>query len=197
MKKLFFLLLLISCISFQKLNAQTKWAFDTMHTNIGFSIAHMGISFIEGEFKSFNGTVSATKDDFSDATVDFTIKTSSISTDVAMRDNHLRSPDFFDVAKYPEIKFKGKIGSRIVGNTYMLNGDLTMHGVTKPINLKITYLGQVDDANNKIHKAGFMVEGKLKRDEFGITSFSMLLPTGAPMVGNEVKLNIGVELVKL
>jgi len=195
MKKL--TILLFSMFLFGLSQAQdSKWAFDAMHSNIGFSVSHMGISMVEGEFNEFSGEVTTAKEDFSDAKVAFTIKSASINTDVAPRDGHLKSAEFFDVEKYPEIKFTGAVKERSIANTYMLAGELTMHGVTKPVTLKLTYMGQAYDGHNKLQKAGFKVSGVVNRDDFGIT-YNAPMPSGAPMIGREVHLKIGVELVKM
>lgn len=192
MKKIsvFFWLLFIVSIS-----AKTKWVIDPMHSNIGFQISHMGISLVEGEFNEFSGTITSSKDDFSDAQAELTIKTASINTDVPDRDNHLKSPDFFDVQKYPEIKFSSNKIERTFGNNYIISGNLTMHGVTKPISLEVTFLGQAYEPQMKVQKAGFLVKGVLNRDEFGI-SYNASMPNGAPMIGREVKLNISLETIK-
>lgn len=192
MKKIsvFFWLLFIVSIS-----AQTKWVIDPMHSNIGFKISHMGISLVEGEFNDFSGTITSSKDDFSDAQAELTIKTASINTDVPARDNHLKSPDFFDAQKYPEIKFSSNKIERTFGNNYIISGNLTMHGVTKPISLEVTFVGQAYEEQMKVQKAGFLVKGVLNRDEFGI-SYNAPMPNGAPMIGREVKLNISLETIK-
>jgi len=192
MKKIsvFFWLLFIVSIS-----AQTKWVIDPMHSNIGFKISHMGISLVEGEFNDFSGTITSSKDDFSDAQAELTIKTASINTDVPARDNHLKSPDFFDAQKYPEIKFSSNKIERTFGNNYIISGNLTMHGVTKPISLEVTFVGQAYEEQMKVQKAGFLVKGVLNRDEFGI-SYNAPIPNGAPMIGREVKLNISLETIK-
>ncbi|GAB6282175.1 MAG: YceI family protein [Ignavibacterium sp.] len=192
MKKIsvFFWLLFVVSIS-----AQTKWVIDPMHSNIGFKISHMGISLVEGEFNEFNGTITSSKEDFSDAQAELTIKTASVNTDVPNRDNHLRSPDFFDAQKYPEIKFSSNKIERTFGNNYIISGNLTMHGVTKPISLEVTFLGQAYEEQMKVQKSGFLVKGVLNRDEFGI-SYNAQMPNGAPMIGRDVKLNISLETIK-
>ncbi len=192
MKKIsvFFWLLFIVSIS-----AQTKWVIDPMHSNIGFQISHMGISLVEGEFNEFSGTITSSKDDFSDAQAEITIKTASINTDVPARDNHLRSPEFFDAEKYPEIKFESTKIERTFGNNYSISGNLTMHGVTKPVTLNVTFLGQAYESQMKVQKAGFIVKGVLNRDDFGI-NYNAPMPSGAPMIGREVNLNITLELIK-
>lgn len=195
MKKLS--ILLFSMFLLGQVQAQdSKWGFDAMHTNIGFTVSHMGISLMEGEFNEFSGEVTTGKEDFSDAKVAFTIKSASINTDVTPRDEHLKSADFFDVEKYPEIKFAGAVKGRSIANTYVLAGELTMHGITKPVTLKLTYMGQAYDGHNKLQKAGFKVSGVVNRDDFGI-AYNAPMPSGAPMIGREVNLKINVELVKM
>src|SRR5687767_12750509 len=111
--------------------AQTTWTIDKNHSKIGFSVAHMGVSEVEGKFNDFDGSLVSKADDFNGAEVKFTAKTASIDTDNEKRDNHLRSPDFFEAEKYPEITFKGNLTK--AGGKYKLKGDFTMHGVTKPV----------------------------------------------------------------
>ncbi|GAB6278379.1 MAG: YceI family protein [Bacteroidetes bacterium 38_7] len=196
MKKLVLLSSLLISLTFL-VKAQTNtWVIDNMHSNIGFKISHMGISLVEGEFNDFSGTITASKEDFSDAKADILIKAASINTDVQPRDEHLRSADFFDVEKYPDIHFVSTKIERAYGNIYQLSGNLSMHGVTKPVVLDVTYLGQAYEEQMKVQKAGFMVKGVLNRDEFGISSFNFPMPSGAPMVGREVFLNISLELIQ-
>jgi polyisoprenoid-binding protein YceI len=196
MKRQVLLVGLLLTITFFVKAQTTSWVIDNMHTNIGFRISHMGISLVEGEFNDFSGTVTTSKDDFSDAKANIYIKAASINTDVHPRDEHLRSADFFDVEKYPDITFSSTKIERAYGNTYHLTGNLTMHGVTQPVSLELEYLGQAYEEQMKVQKAGFLVEGVINRDDFGITAFSFPMPSGAPMVGREVLLNISLELIK-
>ncbi|MDI3536282.1 MAG: hypothetical protein PWR20_1869 [Bacteroidales bacterium] len=196
MKKLVLLSSLLLSLTFFVKAQTSTWIIDNMHTNIGFKISHMGISLVEGEFNDFSGTIMASKEDFSDAKADILIKAASINTDVQPRDEHLRSADFFDVQKYPDIHFVSTKMERTYGNNYQLTGNLTMHGVTKPIVLDVTYFGQAYEEQMKVQKAGFMIKGVLNRDDFGISSFGFPMPSGAPMVGREVFLNISLEIIK-
>ncbi len=196
MKKLFLLLGLVSAITFT-VGAQTSaWVIDNMHSNFGFKISHMGISLVEGEFNEFSGTITTSREDFSDAKAEILVKAASINTDVQPRDQHLRSADFFEVEKYPDITFVSTKMERTYGNNFKLTGNLTMHGITKTIVLDVTYNGQAYEEQMKVQKAGFTVQGVLNRDDFGISAFSFPLPSGAPMVGREVFLTIPLELIK-
>lgn len=174
--------------------AQTTWGYDQSHAKVGFSISHFGISETEGKFTKFDGTVISNNPDFSDAKIDFSIDVNSINTEDAQRDTHLKSPDFFDVAKYPSIEFRGKSLKALGKNKYKLVGDLSMHGVTKSIELDVSYKGTVVDPFNNT-KAGFKISGVLDRTQFGL-KWNGRLGTGNLLVGNEVSLDINIELIK-
>src|SRR5690606_31803926 len=133
MKKItfFFAFLLISVGAF----AQTTWTADPFHSRLGFSVTHLGISDIDGHFSDYQVTVKAAKADFSDASIELTVQTSSINTRIDPRDKHLRSPDFFDVEKYPTMTFKSTSIKKSGKDTYQLSGDLTLVGQTKPVTM--------------------------------------------------------------
>jgi len=189
MKKIntLFALLLLTGSAF----AQTTWTIDKNHSKAGFNIAHMGVSEVEGKFNEFDGTVVAKSDDFNGAVIEFTSKTASIDTDNEKRDGHLKSPDFFEAEKYPETKFKGTLVKD--GGKYKLKGDLTLHGVTKPVELDVTYGGTVDTGKGK--KAGFKLSGKINRQDYGL-KWSNKVPTGELVVGDEVEIVAKIELDK-
>ena len=175
--------------------AQTqKWGYDASHAKVGFSISHFGISETEGKFTKFDGTVLSDKADFSDAKIDFTIDVNSINTEDAQRDTHLKSADFFEVAKYPNITFKGKSFKPSGTNKYKLTGDFTMHGVTREITLDVFYKGTVVDPY-KNTKAGFKLSGVIDRIQFGLV-WNGTLAAGGLLVGNQVNLDINIELIK-
>lgn len=171
--------------------AQTTWTIDKSHSKVGFSVTHMAVSEVEGKFNDFDGTIVSKSEDFNGAEVTFTSKTASIDTDNERRDNHLRSPDFFDAEKFPETKFTGKLVKD--GGKYKLKGDLTMHGVTKPVEFDVTYGGTINHGRGT--KAGFKLTGKINRQDFGLT-WSNKVPTGELVVGDEVELVVKVELDK-
>ncbi len=174
---------------------KTKWGYDGTHAKVGFSISHFGISETEGKFTKFDGTVQSDKVDFSDAEIEITIDVNSIDTEEAQRDKHLKSPDFFDVEKFPTITFRSTSWESTGKNTYKLTGDLTMHGVTKPVILDAKYKGTVVDPYNNT-KAGFKLSGVLDRTDYGL-EWNGVLAAGGVLVGNEVNLDINIELIKL
>ena len=171
--------------------AQTTWSIDKAHSKIGFSIPHMAISEVEGNFKDFDASVVSKASDFNGAEVTFSAKTASIDTDNERRDNHLKSPDFFDAEKNPELSFKGNLVKQ--GGKYKLKGDLTMHGVTKPVEFDVTYGGTMNTGRGE--KAGFKISGKINRQDFGLT-WANKTPTGELVVGDEVDIIGKIELDK-
>lgn len=171
--------------------AQTTWTIDNAHSKIGFSVAHMGVAETEGKFNDYTGTVVTKGTDFNGADVSFSAKTASIDTDNEKRDGHLKSPDFFDAAKYPEITFKGNLVKD--GAKYKLKGDFTMHGTTKPVEFEVTGGSVVNTGRGE--KSGFKFTSKVNRKDYGLT-WANTTPTGELVVGDEVELIIKVELDK-
>lgn len=171
--------------------AQATWTIDKAHSKIGFNVTHMAVSEVEGNFKDFDGSLVTKSEDFDGAEVTFTAKTASIDTDIERRDNHLKSPDFFDAAKYPELSFKGNLVK--AGGKYKLKGNLTMHGVTKPVEFDVTYGGKIN--TGKGEKAGFKITGTLNRQDYGLT-WNNKVPTGELVVGDEVEIVGKIELDK-
>jgi polyisoprenoid-binding protein YceI len=171
--------------------AQTTWNIDRVHSKIGFNVVHMAVSEVEGKFNDFEGSVVTKTDDFNGADVTFTAKSASIDTDNERRDNHLKSPDFFEVEKYPDITFKGTLGK--AGGKYKLKGDLSMHGVTKPVEFDVTYGGSVNTGRGI--KSGFKLTGQINRQDYGLT-WNNKVATGELVVSDTVDLIIKVELDK-
>lgn len=192
LKPLFTLLLMMNGIN--PIVQSTRWTYDDTHAKIGFSISHFGISETEGKFTRFEGRVMASKADFSDADIEITIDVNSIDTDNEQRDEHLRSADFFDAARYPTIVFKGKTLQPVEKNKYKLRGELAMHGVTKEVTLDAIYRGTVDDPFGNT-KAGFKVSGVIDRRDWGL-EWNGTLAAGGLLVGNDVSLDINIELTK-
>jgi polyisoprenoid-binding protein YceI len=173
----------------------STWKYDLSHAKLSFSIAHFGISETEGKFSQFDGKVVSGKEDFTDALFEITIDVNSIDTDDARRDEHLKSPDFFDVKKYPSITFKSTKVTPTGKNTFKLTGDFSMHGVTKEISLDVLYKGTVVDPFNNT-KAGFKISGIIDRTDFGL-EWNGVLAAGGALLGDEVTLAINIELQKI
>lgn len=192
--KTYKLILSLFLISFIATNAQTTWSFDKAHTEVKFEVTHLVITTVTGFFKDFDGSVVTKGDSFEDADVNFTIKTESIFTDNKKRDEHLQSADFFDAAKYPEIKFVGKSFKKVSGNKYKLVGDLTIKDITKEITLDVTHNGTIKDPWGNT-KAGFKITGSINRFDYGL-KWNVLIETGGAVVGENVDLIINVELKK-
>lgn len=170
--------------------AQTNWAIDKSHSKIGFVAKHLVITEVEGYFKEYDGKVSSTSDDFNGATIEFTAKTASVFTDEAKRDNHLKSDDFFNSEKFPDLKFAGTLSKD--GDKYVLKGNLTIRDVTKPVSLEVTYGGKVKAFGGE--RAGFKIKGKINRKDYGL-KFNAAFD-GGMIVGEEVEINVKTELTK-
>jgi polyisoprenoid-binding protein YceI len=146
--------------------APSTWTVDKAHARLTISITHMSVSDVEGSFKIFDATVNAPGDDFANATVDFTADAASINTDNEARDKHIKTDAFLDVAKYPTVNFKSTSFKKLSENTYAVAGNLTLHGVTKPVTLTaVTRMGM---SMKKTPVAGFKITGNIKRSDFGI-----------------------------
>jgi len=183
-------------LAFVSVNAQeTKWGFDKAHSKIQFDVAHMVISEVSGQFQEYEGTVVTSKEDFSDAKIDFSITVKSIDTDNEDRDKHLRSADFFDVEKYPKVTFSSKEMKKVSDNLYQLTGDLTLHGVTNEVTLNLKYGGTVKDPYGNV-KAGFKITGIINRTDFGL-KYNSVMDSGGMLIGEEVTIICNVELIKL
>jgi len=169
------------------LSAQTLTN-DPAHSRLGFSANHLMISQVEGNFTDFNVTLNFTKEDLSDAKFTVNARIASVNTGVEARDNHLKSPDFFDAEKYPDLKFVSTSMKKKIGNKYELSGDLTIHGVTKKVTLDATYNGSVVNGMSGETIHGFTIKGKIDKNEFGVG-------TGFPeaVVGNEITIVSNLE----
>jgi polyisoprenoid-binding protein YceI len=171
--------------------AQTNWTLDKGHSSIAFSVAHMVVSETTGNFKEFDVKAVSKSDDFAGAEVEFTAKTASVFTDNEKRDGHLKSDDFFNAEKFPEIKFKGTIVKE--GSKYVLKGNLTMRDVTKAVSFDITYGGKIKAFGGE--KSGFKFTGKVNRQDYGL-KFNKALEGGGLVVGDEVEFTCKIELNK-
>jgi polyisoprenoid-binding protein YceI len=167
------------------------WNWDKAHSQLTFSIVHLGINDISGSFGTVSAKVTSSKDDFSDAAIELTADVNSISTGNEQRNNHLKSADFFDAAQFGTLTFKSTSFKKVSDKSYKLTGDLTFHGVTKPVVLDAIYNGTITNPQSKKPTAGFKVTGSINRKDFGIApSF----PSAA--VSDDVKLVANAEIVK-
>jgi polyisoprenoid-binding protein YceI len=169
------------------------WTLDSAHTVIGFKVRHLKVSTVRGAFTDFSGTVTSPDDTFEKAQVHFTAQTKSINTNNEMRDNHLRSADFFEVEKFPTLSFTSTQVEK-TGDHFTLTGNLTMRDVTKPVTLTVTFDGiDQDTKGNRV--AGFDMTGVINRKDFGLL-WNVALETGGVMVSDEVTLDIHVEAIE-
>ena len=171
-----------------------KWLLDPMHSELQFKIKHLMISNVSGALKSFQAEVETEEEDFSTAEINLTAQMDSISTNNEQRDDHLRNADFFEVDKYPELKFKSTKVEKIDADTFALHGELTLKGVTKPVKLNVEFNGTTKDPWGG-ERAGFVVTGKINRADWGV-NFNSALETGGVLLGEEVKINSELEFVK-
>ena len=150
--------------------AQTTWKVDPAHSQLTFGVTHLGISEVEGNLDEFDATIVASEEDFSDAKYDLSADVNSINTGVERRDDHLRSPDFFEVEKYPEMRFVSTSSEKVGENKYKVTGDLTFHGVTKPVTLDVWYRGTIENPQSGEIISGFRITGDVKRSDFNLGS---------------------------
>ncbi len=164
---------------------------DPAHSTVGFKIKHMGISTVLGRFAKFTGTVSLDKNAPKAARAEAVIEAASIDTGIEKRDTHLKSPDFFDVAKYQELAFKSTKISPMKGDQFVMEGELTMHGVTKPIRLDVVSNGSAKDPWGGT-RASYSATAVLNRKDFGLV-WNQVLDAGGLLIGEEVHIVIEVE----
>ncbi len=172
----------------------SKWIIDTVHSEIGFKIKHLVVSNASGKFTSFKGNAESSTDDFTNAKINFTADINSVHTGDEQRDGHLKSADFFDAAQYPTLGFVSTSFTKKDGSAYVLKGNLTMHGVTKPVELAVDFGGIQKSLYGQM-VAGFEVTGKIKRSDFGLT-WSAVTEAGGLVLAEDVKFTINLELIK-
>jgi polyisoprenoid-binding protein YceI len=173
---------------------KTRWSVDPTHSEIQFKVKHLMITTVTGYFRSYSLEVETEGDDFTKASrIEFTADIDSISTNNEQRDTHLKSPDFFNAAEHGQLRFVGK-NFEPAGDDYNLHGDLTIRGTTKPITVKVEMAGIVQDPYGQT-KAGFTVEGKISRKEFGLT-WDAVTEAGKVVVSDDIRLHCEIQLVK-
>jgi len=171
--------------------AQSTWKADPAHTQVSFDIVHLGIAEIEGQFGKFEGSITASEDDFNKAQYEMEIEVASINTGVEKRDNHLKSADFFDVENNPKMSFKSTSSEKIEDDKYKVHGDLSFNGITKPVTLEVWYRGTVENSQSKDLTSGFKITGEVKRSDFNLGP-----DFPEPMLSDEVKIEVDGEFIK-
>ena len=172
---------------------KTTWKIDQMHSEVQFKVKHLVISTVTGKFKSFEGALETDGDDFDGAEASFSIDVNSIDTNVKDRDAHLKSDDFFNAEKYPNITFDGKL-KNVSDDEYKLVGTLTIRDVSKGVELDVEYGGTMVDGYGQT-KAGFEIEGTINRKEFGLR-WDMVTEAGGVVVADKIKLALNIQLAK-
>ena len=168
------------------------WTLDKAHTKLGFAVKHMGVSTVRGEFKDFDGSLEV--DENGNVRAHGVVKAASVDTNQEQRDEHLRSADFFDADSYPEITFESTSFERVDDENYRVVGNLTIHGVTREIELNAEH-GGVDVGMQDEHRTGFEVTGQISRKDFEM-KFNAALGSGNAVVADKVKLILDVEATK-
>lgn len=173
--------------------ATTKWTIDSTHSEIGFKVKHMMFTNVSGKFDSYEATIITDEDNFENASIEFSADINSINSNNADRDNHLKSGDFFDVENHPKLTFKATSFTK-KGDDFELVGDLTLRGVTKSVKLEAEFSGLMKDPWGNT-KAGLNISGKINRKDWGL-NWNSALEAGGVLVGEEVRLNIELQLIQ-
>ena len=195
MKRLLASFSTIIALSLPALATATTWTIDPEHTNIGFKVRHLMVSNVKGSFDKHTGVVDINDKDITKSKVDVSIDTASINTNVKKRDDHLRSADFFDVAKYPTMTFVSKKVAKAGEDRLKVTGDLTLHGVTKEVVLDVEGpSGESKDPYGVIRR-GATASTKINRKDFGLV-WNKALETGGIAVGDEITISLEVEMIK-
>jgi polyisoprenoid-binding protein YceI len=178
----------------QSATMNQKWAFDVVHSSINFTVRHMVVSKVRGRFTKWDGALVMDETNPAGGQVEVAIDAASIDTGVDQRDAHLRSADFFDVGRFPTITFKSGRVEKAGAGALKVAGDLTMHGVTRPVVLDVEYAGSAKDPWGGV-RAGFSARASLDRKDFGLT-YNQILETGSVLVGETVEIAIEAEMVQ-
>ncbi|MCS6990499.1 MAG: YceI family protein [Chitinophagales bacterium] len=173
--------------------SQTRWNLDASHSNVKFTVTYTGVAEMDGKFNSFHGTILSSKEDFTDAQIEFTVDVASIDTDNEKRDEHLRSDDFFNAEKYPKMTFRSTSFRKTGDRTYVLEGDLTIRDVTKRVKFDVTYGGTTLDARGNT-RAGFVARSTINRFDYNLKWNKVV--ENVAVVGDQVQIRVNVTFVK-
>lgn len=172
-----------------------NWVLDKAHTNVRFSVSHLVVSDVDGSFTAFDGSMSSTKPDFSDAAINFTADVNSINTGNENRDKHLKSDDFFNAATFPQIKFVSKSFKPLGNSKYSLTGDLTIRDITKTVTFDVTYGGTITSAAMGGTHAGFKAKTTINRFDYNL-KWNAATETGGMVVGKDVEITLNIDMKK-
>jgi polyisoprenoid-binding protein YceI len=192
MRKTAILAALVLVLGIGTAAAQGTYGIDTAHSSVGFKVRHL-VSKVSGGFNQFDGTIVADFGNLDASSVEITVQTASIDTENEKRDGHLRSPDFFDAEKYPEITFKSSKITKVDDDSFAVAGTLTMHGVSKEITLTVDFLGEMTAMGGT--RAGYELTTTVNRKDYGV-SWNRPLDAGGFVLGDDVEININLEVIK-
>lgn len=195
MKKTIASFIAIAALAIPVLASATTWNIDPDHSNVGFKVRHLMVSNVKGSFEKHNGVVEINDKDITKSKVSVTIDAASVNTNVAKRDDHLRSADFFDVAKYPTITFVSKKVAKAGKGKLKVTGDLTLHGVTKQVVLNVEGPAKESKDPWGNFRSGVNASTTINRKDFGLV-YNAALETGGVAVGEEVAVNLEIEMIK-
>src|SRR5215831_5105525 len=184
----------VTALTVSSLSYATTWEFDPAHTAAHFAVRHMMVSTVRGEFGKVTGTVNLDDKDLSHSSVEGTIDVSTINTRQPNRDQDLKSSNFFDVAKYPTMTFKSTSIKKVGKDKYKIVGDLTMHGITKPVTLDVEASQEVKDMQGNLRR-GAHATTKLNRKDFGLT-YNKAIEGGGVVVGDQIEVDLDVEMTR-
>ena len=194
MKRSFMVFVLASIAATIAAAQSVTWKSDQAHSNVTFSVNYMVLTEVTGNFKEFDATMTTNGEELANPSVKVAIKTSSINTENERRDGHLRSADFFESEKYPEITFVSRSFEKGEGNQYKVTGDLTMHGVTKSVTIDARYMGQAKDMRGNL-RVGFKGTTTVNRTDYGV-KYNATLEGGGLLIGNDVTVTINAQFIK-
>lgn len=192
-KKSALALLLLSSV-FTVTAQQTRWVVDKMHSSVKFNVTHLVISEVDGSFRVYDGSLVSDNAGFSNAKIDFEVDVNSINTDNSMRDDHLKSDDFFNAAEFPKMKFVSTSFKKKSGNNYTLVGDLTIRNITKKVTFDVVYGGTTKDGYGNT-KAGFRATGKINRFDYNL-KWNSVTEAGNAVVSKEVNLILNMQFAQ-
>ena len=188
-------MLIAAIMATPSLGMATEWNIDADHSNFGFSVSHLMVSHVKGNFNKYSGVVDINDKDITKSSVNVTIDAASINTNVQKRDEHLKSADFFDVAKYPTLSFVSKKWTKAAKGALKVTGDLTIHGVTKPVVLTVAPFSRESKDPWGNTRRGTSASTTINRKDYGLV-WNQALETGGVAVGEDVNISLDVELVK-